>query len=69
MTTLWHNPLRIDIVSLFPAMCDGFLSESIVGRAQRRGLLDLSVQDPRAWAGGGTVSSVVVRTEAVLAWW
>ena len=52
MSTLWHSPLRVDVVSLFPEMCSDFLSASIVGRAQRRGLLNLHLQDPRAWAGG-----------------
>ena len=26
--------MRIDVLSLFPAMLDGFLSESMLGRAQ-----------------------------------
>ena len=28
--------MRIDIVTLFPELCDSFLSASILGRARRR---------------------------------
>lgn len=42
--------LEVDILSLFPAMLDGFLSESIVGRAIEQGHLDIHVRDIRDWA-------------------
>lgn len=44
--------LRIDLVTLFPAALRGFVTESIVGRACRRGLVELDLVDPRCWAGG-----------------
>ncbi|MBI4801885.1 MAG: tRNA (guanosine(37)-N1)-methyltransferase TrmD [Elusimicrobia bacterium] len=39
--------MRIDVVTLFPAMVDAPLSESIVGRARSSGLLDLGFSNPR----------------------
>ena len=33
--------MRIDIVSLFPEICSGALGESIMGRAIRKGLVDI----------------------------
>ncbi len=41
--------LRIDVLTLFPRMLDGFLSESILGRALESGLLEVKVSDLRAW--------------------
>ena len=42
--------LRIDILTLFPEMFDGFLSASIVGRALRNGLLDIQRTNIRDFA-------------------
>lgn len=44
--------MHIDIISLFPDACEDFLRSSIIGRAQRRGLLSITVHDPRHYAGG-----------------
>ena len=33
--------MRIDIATLFPEMCDAALGESIIGRARRRGNIEL----------------------------
>lgn len=41
--------LHIDVLTLFPRMLDGFLSESILGRALDNGLLEVGVHDLRAW--------------------
>ena len=43
---------RIDIITLFPEACQGYLDTSIVGRARRRGLVEVELVDPRRWAGG-----------------
>jgi tRNA (guanine37-N1)-methyltransferase len=40
---------RIDVLTLFPAMLDGFLAESILGKGLERELLSVSVHDLRAW--------------------
>jgi tRNA (guanine37-N1)-methyltransferase len=39
--------VRIDVFTLFPAMVDGFCSESLLGKARGGGLLDLRLHDPR----------------------
>lgn len=69
--------VRIDILTLFPAMLDGFLSESMIGRARTAGLLDINVRDVRDWAtdkhrttddrpfGGG--AGMVMKCEPVFA--
>lgn len=44
-----ENPYRIDIFTLFPAMFDGPLSESILKRASAAGLLEIAVHDIRNW--------------------
>ena len=33
--------MRIDIVTLFPEMCENILNESIIGRARARGYLQV----------------------------
>jgi tRNA (guanine37-N1)-methyltransferase len=42
-------PLKIDVFSLFPSMFDGPLGESIIRRAQDRGLVEISLHDIRTW--------------------
>ena len=44
--------MRIDLITLFPDACQGYLDASIVGRTRRRGLIEVNLVDPRAWAGG-----------------
>jgi tRNA (guanine37-N1)-methyltransferase len=39
--------VRIDVFTLFPAMVDGFCSESLLGKAREAGLVDLRLHDPR----------------------
>jgi tRNA (guanine37-N1)-methyltransferase len=41
--------LRIDIVTIFPALFAPFLEESFPGIARERGLLEATVHDLRAW--------------------
>lgn len=42
-------PLRFDVLTLFPRMLDGFLSESILGRAVESQLVEVGVHDLRRW--------------------
>lgn len=42
--------MRIDILTLFPQMFDGFLSASIIGRARERQLVDIRVHNIRDYA-------------------
>jgi tRNA (guanine37-N1)-methyltransferase len=69
--------VRIDILTLFPGMFEGPLRESLLGRAIRSGLLELSVHDVRDFAhdshrrvddypfGGGP--GMVIKPEPVFA--
>jgi len=41
--------MKIDVLTLFPAMFAGPLDESIVKRARKAGLLDLNIHDLRQW--------------------
>jgi len=42
--------LRIDIVTLFPALFDAFLEVSFVGTARKKGLASVELHDLRGWA-------------------
>ena len=42
--------MKIDILTLFPKMLEGFVSESILGRAIREGHVDLTIHNLRDWA-------------------
>jgi len=44
--------LRIDVLTLFPALFEGFLSGSIVGRALAKGIVQIERWDIRDWAEG-----------------
>lgn len=41
---------RVDIVTLFPAMFEGPMSESLLGRARERGLIDLRIHNLRDYS-------------------
>ena len=69
--------LRIDIITLFPRMLDGFLGESILGRGIEAGYLQVEEHDLRRWTsdkhrtaddrpfGGG--AGMVLKPEPVFA--
>ena len=42
--------MRIDILSLFPAMFDGPFGDSIIRRAVENGILDINITNPRDFA-------------------
>jgi tRNA (guanine37-N1)-methyltransferase len=44
--------VRIDIITLFPGMFEGSLSESILKRAQEKGLLEMRLHDLRTFGKG-----------------
>ena len=70
-------PLEIELLTLFPAMLQGPLAESIPGRVQARGLARIRIHDLRHWGlgrhksvddytyGGG--AGMVLRPEPVVA--
>lgn len=41
--------MRIDVLTLFPPMLEGFLSESMLGRAQEAKLMEIKVHNLRDW--------------------
>src|SRR3954452_25267339 len=41
---------RLDIVTLFPAMFEGPMSESLLGRARERGIVDVRIHNLRDWS-------------------
>ncbi|MHB1843816.1 MAG: tRNA (guanosine(37)-N1)-methyltransferase TrmD [Deltaproteobacteria bacterium] len=46
------SPFQIELLTLFPSMVAGPLSESILGKARQRGLLSVVVTDIREFADG-----------------
>lgn len=42
--------MRIDIITLFPEMCEAFLGESIIGRARRAGAIEIDCHQLRDFA-------------------
>ena len=44
--------LEVEILTLFPRMCEGYLAESILGKARESGLLEARVTDIREHAAG-----------------
>lgn len=42
--------ITIDLVSLFPTMIEGFISQSILGRAIKQRLISINLHDLRQWA-------------------
>ncbi len=44
--------LEVDILTLFPGTCSGYLGESILGKAREAGLLEVRVTDIREHAAG-----------------
>ena len=43
--------MRLDFITLFPAMFDGPMGESIVARARKSGLVEVGFCDPREFSG------------------
>lgn len=41
---------RIDLITLFPAMADAVLMESMIGRAQRSGAIEIKIHNLRDWS-------------------
>ena len=42
--------MRIDVFTIFPAMVEGYLGESLIGKARRHAVLDIRVHDLRSAA-------------------
>ncbi|MFH1861728.1 MAG: tRNA (guanosine(37)-N1)-methyltransferase TrmD [bacterium] len=69
--------MRIEVITLFPGLFNGFLKDALIKRALQKGLLDLKVYSLRTWArskhqqvddypfGGG--SGMVLKPEPIFA--
>jgi tRNA (guanine37-N1)-methyltransferase len=44
--------MRYDIITIFPEIFDSYFGESIIGRAKKKGLIDIKVHNLRDWAEG-----------------
>ena len=44
--------MRIDIITLFPEMCEAVLSESVIGRARKKGAVEICCHQLRDYAFG-----------------
>lgn len=42
--------MKVDVITLFPGMLEGFFSESILGKAREAGRIDIRVHNLRDWA-------------------
>jgi len=42
--------MKIDVLTLFPQMLDGFLAESMLGRGIKKGILDVELHNLRDWS-------------------
>ena len=61
--------MKIEVVTLFPEMIRQALTHGVVGRALRRGLLSVGVEDPRvAYQRCRTARWMTVPMAAVRAW-
>ena len=45
-----NDPLRINILTIFPEMFESFFSSSILGRAREQGLIDIRITDIRPYS-------------------
>jgi tRNA (guanine37-N1)-methyltransferase len=42
--------MRVEILTLFPGLFDGFLNDALIKRARQKGLLQLKIYNLRSWA-------------------
>lgn len=42
--------MRIDIITLFPEICENFMNESIIGRARQKGIIEINFHQIRDFA-------------------
>lgn len=50
MSWCYNDFMRIDVITLFPKMFDGFLGDSILRRAQDAQIVDIKVHNLRGWS-------------------
>ena len=42
--------MQFDIITIFPGIFNGFLKESLIARAQKKGLIKIRIHNLRKWA-------------------
>ena len=42
--------MRVDVITLFPRLFNGFVKDALIKQARQKGLLDLHVWPLRSWA-------------------
>lgn len=60
--------MRIDIVTLFPELCDGFLSTSILGRARAKNLFEAHCHQIRDYTKTNSARRTITPMAAAAAW-
>ena len=60
--------IEFDIITLFPEMVEGFLSSSMLGRAQEAGLVSARTHQLRDWATDKHKKTESYPTAGELAW-
>lgn len=48
----FRNPMKFDVLTLFPALFDSVFSESILGKAVEKGTIRIAMHNLREWAEG-----------------
>ncbi|MCL1831544.1 MAG: tRNA (guanosine(37)-N1)-methyltransferase TrmD [Oscillospiraceae bacterium] len=48
--SLYDSPMKVDILTLFPEMCESYLSASIIGRARQSGSIEIRCYNIRDYA-------------------
>ena len=46
---MFAKDTRFDVITIFPNLFSGFLTESLISRAQKRGLLKINIHNLRKW--------------------
>lgn len=47
---LFENSMTFDIITIFPKIFDSYFNESILARAQKKGLIKIKIHNLRAWS-------------------
>lgn len=60
--------MRIDIITVLPEMIEGFVNESILARAQKKGLVEIHLHNLRDYTLDNGVAWMIIHTEDLQEW-
>lgn len=60
--------MRIDIITVLPAMIEGFCNESILARAQKKGLAEIHLHNLRDYSADKWKEWTIIHTADLPAW-